>query len=161
MRWWITMGSGGANKGWRRRGISVNFIRGVSNIFKIKSLSLKINMSNRLCKLTCWKYLSLLMYSRSVGSWSLLLRMYCHTALMMSGLLAVWMPNKRASLLVSLYWTGYTHRAMIEFKKRALFELLMWPHEVGTWFQSWYRGRVETNIYVATPIIQREQIQTI
>ena len=33
--------------------------------------------------------------------------MYCHTALMMSGRVAVWMPRSRASLLVSLYWTGY------------------------------------------------------
>ncbi len=26
----------------------------------------------------------------------------------------------------------------------ALFELLVWPHEVEPWFHSWYRGRVET-----------------
>ncbi len=26
----------------------------------------------------------------------------------------------------------------------ALFELLVWPHEVESWFHSWYRGRVET-----------------
>ncbi len=26
----------------------------------------------------------------------------------------------------------------------ALFELLVWPHEVETWYHSWYRGRVET-----------------
>ncbi len=23
-----------------------------------------------------------------------------------------------------------------------VFELLVWPHEVGTWLRSWYRGRV-------------------
>ncbi len=28
--------------------------------------------------------------------------------------------------------------------KVALFELLVWPHEVEPWFHSWYRGRVET-----------------
>ncbi len=26
----------------------------------------------------------------------------------------------------------------------ALFELLVWPHEVEPWFHSWYRGGVET-----------------
>ncbi len=26
----------------------------------------------------------------------------------------------------------------------ALFELLVWPHEVEPWFHYWYRGRVET-----------------
>ncbi len=26
----------------------------------------------------------------------------------------------------------------------ALFELLVWPHEVEPWFHSLYRGRVET-----------------
>ncbi len=26
----------------------------------------------------------------------------------------------------------------------ALFELLVWPHEVEPWFHTWYRGRVET-----------------
>ncbi len=26
----------------------------------------------------------------------------------------------------------------------ALFQLLVWPHEVEPWFHSWYRGRVET-----------------
>ncbi len=26
----------------------------------------------------------------------------------------------------------------------ALFELLVWSHEVEPWFHSWYRGRVET-----------------
>ncbi len=25
-----------------------------------------------------------------------------------------------------------------------IFELLVWPHEAGPWFHSWYRGRVET-----------------
>ncbi len=25
-----------------------------------------------------------------------------------------------------------------------LFELFVWPREVEPWFQSWYRGRVET-----------------
>ncbi len=30
------------------------------------------------------------------------------------------------------------------FKKEALFELLVWPHEVEPWFYFWYRGRVET-----------------
>lgn len=33
--------------------------------------------------------------------------MYCQTALMMSGRVAVWMPSNRASLLASLYCTGY------------------------------------------------------
>ncbi len=28
--------------------------------------------------------------------------------------------------------------------KVALFDLLVWPHEVEPWFYSWYRGRVET-----------------
>ncbi len=36
--------------------------------------------------------------------------MYCHTALMISGRLAVCMPSRRASLLVSLYCTGCMHR---------------------------------------------------
>ncbi len=26
----------------------------------------------------------------------------------------------------------------------ALFELLVWPHEVEPWFHSWFRGRVDT-----------------
>ncbi len=30
------------------------------------------------------------------------------------------------------------------FRYVALFELLVWPHEVEPWFHSWYRGRVET-----------------
>ncbi len=28
--------------------------------------------------------------------------------------------------------------------KVALFELLVWPHEVESWFHSWYRGSVDT-----------------
>ncbi len=31
-----------------------------------------------------------------------------------------------------------------EVDKAAIFELLVWQHEVEPWFHSWYRGRVET-----------------
>ncbi len=30
------------------------------------------------------------------------------------------------------------------FRYVALFEMLVWAHEVEPWFHSWYRGRVET-----------------
>ncbi len=35
-------------------------------------------------------------------------------------------------------------RGEVHFNGIPLFELLVWPHEVETWFHSWYRGRVET-----------------
>ncbi len=107
MRWWITMGSGGARSVWRRRGISVNFIRGTSKIYTRKHSIIQNPWDCHPPRHTCWKYLSLLMYSLSVGSCSLLLRIYCQTALIMSGRLAVWMPRSLASLLVSLYCTGW------------------------------------------------------
>lgn len=73
MRWWMTMGSGGARSVCSRRGISVNFIRGTSNIFReIVDINLlyyravrRRERESSVNALTCWKYLSLLMYSLS------------------------------------------------------------------------------------------------
>ena len=61
-------------------------------------------------------------------------------------------------------WFHSWYRGRVDAK--ALFELLVWPHEVvEPWFHIWYRGRVETldakyniltPLYVATPTVQKE-----
>ncbi len=33
---------------------------------------------------------------------------------------------------------------MLNIISYLVFELLVWPHEVESWFHSWYIGRVET-----------------
>ncbi len=42
------------------------------------------------------------------------------------------------------WYRGRVETIDVEYNLVALFELLMWPHEVEPWFHSWYRGRVET-----------------
>ena len=138
----MTMGSGGASRGWSRRGISVNFIRGTSNIWTARlqcdqTLMLSIP-GNTLCipvENTCrswctpspvdpeaclsriWWFNSNISHRKFNDDKNAILAIcdpsfraptliYCHTALIMSGLLAVWRPSSLDSLLVNLYWTG-------------------------------------------------------
>ena len=58
--------------------------------------------------ITCSRYLSQLMYSRSFGSCSRCVLMYCHSALMMTGRVCVWMPSNRARRKSSLNCIGCT-----------------------------------------------------
>ena len=87
MIWWMAIGSGGSSNDCSRRGISVNFMRGTSN--------------------TCSKYLSQLIYSRSLGSCNWWVLMYCHMAWRIMGRVAVCTPSSLANLLLSLYWDGW------------------------------------------------------
>lgn len=56
--------------------------------------------------LTCCRYLSQMTNSRSWGSCSLWVLMYCHRAWMITGRVWVWMPRSRASRGSSLNWGG-------------------------------------------------------
>jgi len=49
------------------------------------------------------------MYSRSAGSCSRCVLMYCHKALMITGRVCVWMPSSRARRRSSLNCIGYNH----------------------------------------------------
>lgn len=57
-------------------------------------------------RVTCWKYLSQLMYSLSWESCSLFVLMYCQRAWMMAERVCVWIPSRRASRGSSLNWGG-------------------------------------------------------
>jgi len=67
-------------------------------------------LNNRLCNehvsQTCSRYLSQLMYSRSLGSCSLCVLMYCQSALIITGRVCVCIPSSRASRRSSLNCIG-------------------------------------------------------
>lgn len=116
--WLMMMGSGGISKAWSRWGISENFIRWDSKIYVKEEKQLRSwhfeHKTNTLLVfgkrmgpfLTCWRYLSQMTNSRSWGSWSLCVLIYCHSAWMITGRVWVWMPRSRARRGSNLNWGG-------------------------------------------------------
>lgn len=87
--------------------------------------------------LTCCRYLSQLMNSRSWGSWSLWVLTYCHRAWMMTGLVWVWIPSIRASRGSSLNWGGWIearwicHLIMVSLIRLAIKLINVWRTHAG------------------------------
>ena len=67
--------------------------------------------------ITCSRYLSQLMYSRSAGSCSRWVLMYCHSALMITGRVWVWMPSSRAKRRSSLNCIGCNHTSLYTYSR--------------------------------------------
>lgn len=116
MTWLMMIGSGGISKAWSRCGISENFIRWDSKICSkgekhevsiLSVASVLMDSSKRMGPLlTCCRYLSQMTNSRSWGSWSLCVLIYCHSAWMITGRVWVWMPKSRARRGSNLNWGG-------------------------------------------------------
>lgn len=124
MTWLMIIGSGGISNAWSRCGISENFIRWDSNICMFKeefnekepSFSMTARTGVRTLPFTCWRYLSQMTYSRSWGSCSLWVLMYCHRAWMITGRVWVWIPKRRAKRGSSLNCGGCKEMAKTNFR---------------------------------------------
>ena len=81
------------------------------------TISAPVDLSKRMGPfLTCWRYLSQMTNSRSCGSWSLCVLIYCHSAWMITGRVWVWMPSSRARRGSNLNWGGCREPKSIEMK---------------------------------------------